>query len=180
MSNDNKSKFMKDGSDYIANINRLLQSIKSDVQVDFIHSENLGVTIVTNKVVSSLDLQTIEIYIKNTKHVIAEGAEVSCLPQSKLYLKIIDIPYIKENTNIPINANAVEEILKRNHIFNNITLESRLCIIKVSPKSDMAIIWFDIWDVQSSSNAKGLINRCFNVRSYIIIIRGTNISSGVS
>jgi len=71
------------------------------------------------------------------------------LSQFKSYLKIISILYIIENTNILINADVVEEILKRNHIFNNIILVLRSYIIKVSPKSDMAIIWFDIWDIQS-------------------------------
>ena len=47
---------MEDSSDHITNINRLLQSIKSDVKVDFICSGNLGVTIITNKVVFSLSL----------------------------------------------------------------------------------------------------------------------------
>jgi len=144
MSNDNKSKFMEDSSDHIANINRSLQSIKLDVRVDFICLENLRVMIVMNKITFSLNLQIIERYIKNTKHVIAKGVEVSCLSQSKSYLKIIDISYIKENTNILINADTVKEILKRNHIFNNIILALRPYVIKISPKSNMAIIWFDI------------------------------------
>ena len=73
----------------------------------------------------------------------------------------------------------VEDIIKKNHIFNNITLTSRSQIIKISPKSDMAIIWINIWDIQSSNKAKGLINRCFNIRSYITTIRDTNINSSV-
>ena len=40
----------------------------------------------------------------------------------------------------------------------------------------MAIIWLDIWSVQSSNNAKELINRCFNVRSYIATIQGINMN----
>jgi len=82
----------------------------------------------------------IERYIKNAKHAIAKGVEVSCLSQYKLYLKIIGISYIKENTNIPINADTVKEILKRNHIINNIILVLRPYVIKVSLKSDIAII----------------------------------------
>ena len=80
MSNNNKSKFMKDSSDYIANINKLLQSIKSDIRVDFIRLENLEVMIITNKVIISLNLQMIEKYIKNAKHIIAKGVKVPCLP----------------------------------------------------------------------------------------------------
>jgi len=71
-------------------------------------------------------------------------------------------------------SSEVELILKQNQIFNNITLASRPRVIKVSPKSDMAIVWIDIWDAQSSSNAKMLINRYFNVGKYI-----TNMNPGI-
>jgi len=74
----------------------------------------------------------------------------------------------------------VEDIIKKNQIFNNVVLTSKLHIIKVFPKLDMAIIWVDIWDVQSRSKVRGLINRCFNIRSYIATIRGANINPGIS
>ena len=44
----------------------------------------------------------------------------------------------------------------------------------------MAIIWLDIWDLQSGSKAKGLINRCFNIGNYITMIQEANINPGVS
>ena len=40
----------------------------------------------------------------------------------------------------------------------------------------MSIIWIDIWDVQSGSKAKYLINRCFNIEKYIVTICGANIN----
>ena len=40
----------------------------------------------------------------------------------------------------------------------------------------MSIVWIDIWDVQSRSKAKSLINQCFNVGRYIAMIKGTNIN----
>ena len=43
----------------------------------------------------------------------------------------------------------------------------------------MAIVWIDIWDTQSGTKAKDLINRCFNVRSFIATIRGANANPGV-
>jgi len=64
---------------------------------------------------------------------------------------------------MPISSSIVEPILKVNHIFNNISTALKLHIIMALPKSDMAIVWLDIWDVQSSSKAKSFINRCFNV-----------------
>ena len=49
-----------------------------------------------------------------------------------------------ENTNILINSDFVETVIKSSHIFNDLSLTSKLRIIKASPKSDIAIIWIDI------------------------------------
>lgn len=108
--------------------------------VDFIHQEISEITIVINKVTSTLDLQIIENYIKNANCIEAKEVEVSCLSQSKLYLKIIDILYLEKFTNTFITSKVVQEIIKKNHIFNNIALVSKLHIIKVFSKSDMSII----------------------------------------
>ena len=43
----------------------------------------------------------------------------------------------------------------------------------------MSIVWIDIWDVQSGTNAKMLINRCLNVGKYITTIQGANMNPGV-
>lgn len=133
----------------------------------------------TNKVTSSSDLQMIKNYVKNTECININKVEVLRLFQSKSNSKIIDIPYLQENIITPITSSVVEDIIKKNHIFNNITLASKLHIIKVSSKLNMAIIWVNIWDVQSSSQVKGLINRCFNIRSYITTIRGIKMNSGI-
>ena len=150
--------FMKESSAYIVNINRALKNIKSKVIADFAWSENSGIVVATNKVAVSLDLQTIEQYVKNVNNIEAKNVEAPRLPQSKSYLKILGFPYLLENSNTPISANLVKRIIKDNHIFNNIVITYRLRLIKVSPKSDMAIIWLDIWNVQSGSKAKDLIN----------------------
>ena len=118
----------------------------------------------------------IEKYVKNVNSININKFNISWLPQSKSYLKIIGIPYLLENTNTSTSADIVESIIKSNHIFNNIVIASRPLIIKVSSKSDIAIIWLNIWDVQSSSNTKGLINRYFNIRSYIATIHRENMN----
>ena len=134
----------------------------------------------TNKITSFLDLQTIKNYIKNTNCINTNGVKVPRLSQFKSYLKIIGIPYLQENLVTFITLSVVEGIIKNNHIFDNIMLASKPYIIKVSSKSDIAIIWVDIWDVQSGSKTKGLINRYFNVGSYITTIRGANMNPGIS
>ena len=58
-------------------------------------------------------------------------------------------------------------------------LTSKLYIIKTPPKSDIVVIWIDIWDIQSSTKAKYLINKCFNVSNYIITVRETNMNPDV-
>ena len=140
MSNNNKLKFIEKNNAYITNINKVLKNIKSKVMANFIHSDQAGITIVTNKVTSLLDFQTVEKYVKNTNHIEVNEVKVPCLPQLKLYLKIISISYLVENTNTSISADIVEEIIKSNHIFNNIVIASKSYIIKVSSKSNIVII----------------------------------------
>jgi len=49
---------------HVSNINRLLKDIKSEISADFIHSNNKGVVIITNKIVSTSNLNIIEKYMK--------------------------------------------------------------------------------------------------------------------
>ena len=179
MNNNNKTKFILDSSFHIAIINRALKNIKSEIKADFVWSEQSDIIIITNKVAIQLDLQTIEQYVKSVNYIKAEKVKTSHLSQLKFYLKIICIPYLLENTNSSITVDVVKAIIKNNHIFNNVIIASRSKVIKVFPKSDMAIIWLDIWNVQSGSKTKELINRYFNVGSYIATIRETNINPGV-
>ena len=96
--------------------------------------------------------------------------------QSKSYLKIIDISYIREDTNFSINSSNVKSIIQSMHIFNNMCLASKPHVIKALPKSNMVIIWIDIWNAQSSSKAKTLINKRFNIRRFITTIRDANMN----
>jgi len=100
--------------------------------------------------------------------------------RSKISLKFTPrTPPAKGNSNKEISKSTPVTVLQQNHIFDNITLALKPRVIKVSPKSDMAIVWINIWDVQSGQKAKMLINRCFNVSNYIATIRGANMNPGV-
>ena len=61
----NLEKIMAMSSKYIANINRALKYIKSDIMADFLWKDNKVLVITTNKVAAMLDLNTIKNYIKN-------------------------------------------------------------------------------------------------------------------
>ena len=180
ISNNNNNTFMKNSVAHVANINRLLRNTKSEAAVDYIQSDPIGLSIVTNKVVLQLDLQIIDQYVKKSENINELQVEKPQLPQLKSYLKIIGIPYyLNGKSQEHLNSSDVEATLKQNQIFDNIKLVSRPRIIKVSPKSDMSIIWIDIWDVQNGSKAKYLINCCFNISKYIATIRGANINPGI-
>jgi len=69
MGNNNIEKFMKNSSIHVANLNRNLRNAKSEVLVDFIWSDLLGVTVVTNKVLLPSDLLIIEKYVKNSDNI---------------------------------------------------------------------------------------------------------------
>ena len=158
MNRNNIMKFMKESSLYISNINRVLRNIKSDVSVNFIHSDPLGITVITCKIASLSDLQVIENYVKSVNCINIIGVEVSHFSQSKFYLKIIGILYFQKDSIDLFTLKVVKDIIKWNQIFDNIMLMSKLYVIKIFLKSDMAIVWLDIWDVQSGSKAKSLIN----------------------
>jgi len=96
---------------------------------DFIYADQQSLTITTNKVALLSDLSTIGNYIKNID-----------TSQLKSYLKILGISYLIENTNISITSNIAEKIIKSTHIFNDIVLTSKPRVIKVLPKSDIAVV----------------------------------------
>ena len=123
------------------------------------------------------DLLIIKKYIKNLENINSTQVETPQLPQSKFYLKIIGIPYYPHgscNSQECLSSSDVEDIIKQNQIFDNIILAFKHWVIKVSSKSDIAIVWIDIWDAQSGAKNKGLINQCFNVERSITTVRMAN------
>jgi len=69
MVKDNIDKFIKNSLIHATNLNRKMRNTKSEVLVDFIHSDLLRITVVTNKVSLNSDLLIIEKYVKNLKNI---------------------------------------------------------------------------------------------------------------
>jgi len=93
MSGDNSAAFLKNLSAYVSNLNRLLGNAKTEVMVDFIRSDPIGLVIATNKVTVQSDLQIINQYVKKSDDINELQVEEPHLPQFKSYLKITGIPY---------------------------------------------------------------------------------------
>jgi len=135
-----------------------------------------------SKLASSSDLTTIEKYIKNINNITLDSIESPCLSKFKLYLKIIRLPHSMGNSII--TPDFVKGVFKKTHFFKDVLLASKPQIIKAFPKSDMAVVWVDIWDFQSSSSTKNIIkknviNNHFNIGHFITIIQDTNINPGI-
>ncbi|KXN81658.1 hypothetical protein AN958_04063 [Leucoagaricus sp. SymC.cos] len=85
------------------------------------------------------------------------------VPMSKSYLKITGVNFYTptdwhDDGSNQLTADDVLYIMNRNLLFENITLTSPPHVMRATPHSDMAIIWFDIWDSQNGTNAKLLTN----------------------
>ena len=142
---------------YISNVNKCLKNSKSDTFADFIQSNVNGIIITTNKPTSDLDLSTIEKYLKNVQNINPDSIESPCLPKSKSYMKIVGLPYLSKLE--VMSPDIIEGVLKNLHLFKDTILALKPHVIKASPKSDKAVVWVDIWDSQSGSCAKNIINR---------------------
>jgi len=103
----------------VANINRALKDIKSDVMADFICANNRDLTITTNKVASILDLNTIEKYIKNVNAIDLVLIQTMLCHQDYLnqnHIKLLEILYLIKDTNTPMSANIVKKVLQSIYI----------------------------------------------------------------
>ena len=162
---------------HISNINKCLKNSKLNIVADFICLTNNRIIITMNKLANVFNLATTENFLKNINNVNSDSIEGLHLSKSKLYMKIVGLLYKTEQG--VITPDNIEGILKESHLFKDIMLASKPCIIKVLPKSDMMVIWVDIWDSQSSSLAKNIINHCFNVGQFIATICGTNMNLSI-
>jgi len=134
----------------------------------------------TNFIASAAELEVIKQWLKKVAGLAASTMVEPCLPQSKSFLKILDVSYWGNNSLLPITQAQVESVIANTPIFEEVVLASRPCIIKVSPSLDMLVIWIDIWDSQKGSKSKTLINRSFNFGRHTATVRRTAIHPGVA
>jgi len=125
---------------HITNINRLLKGVKSKILADYICSDNKGIVVMTNKVTTSSNLNIVEKYMKELNDINLNDIISTKLSQSKSYLKILDISYFIDNTNLSVISDIIERVIKSTQIFNNIVLASCPQVIKISSKSNIIIV----------------------------------------
>ena len=80
MNNNSIIGFIKDLSTHVMNINRILKNIKSSTMANFICIDSKDIIIITNNIVSLLDLQAIKQYIKSIVSVEYDQVQSPRLP----------------------------------------------------------------------------------------------------
>ena len=121
-------------------MNCALKGVKSNNFINFIQLDHRGLIVISNKVTSPSDLLVIELYIKNQIFMNTNDVQSAQLLQLKLYLKILGIPYFREDMNTSIDASYMENIIKMTHVFDNVQIASKPRVVKVLSKSDIVIV----------------------------------------
>jgi len=177
MTKSNAELIMKSAHKHIANINECLKNSNSDIIADFIRLSNNRIIITMNHSANITELSRIENFLKKINNINPVSIEVPHLPKSKSYMKIVGLLYNSELG--VVTPDFIKGILKETHLFKDITLASKPRIIKASPKSNKVVVWVDIWDSQSGSAAKNIINCHFNIGYFVTTIQGTNMNPGI-
>ena len=112
---------MGDASTHIFQINALLKNIKSTMRSEFIRPCSGGIAIITNNVPNPSDLSIIEKYFKSVEGINSNDIPSPRLPQSKSYLKITGLPYLRADGN-KITSENVTEFMKQIDLFEDISL----------------------------------------------------------
>ena len=95
-----------------------------------------------NRPANITELSRIENFLKKIDNINPVSIEISCLPKSKSYMKIVGLPY---NSKLGVvTPDFIESVLKETHLFKDVTIASKPHVIKASPKSDKVVVWVDI------------------------------------
>ncbi|KXN85439.1 hypothetical protein AN958_11335 [Leucoagaricus sp. SymC.cos] len=146
---------------------------------------SLGLSFSTNLVPTPAKYEIIHEWLSKAIQCDRNDIPIPRAPMSKSYLKIVGVnfympPEWHKDGSTQLMADNVLYVMNRNPLFEKVTLASMPRIMKASPHSDMAIIWFDIWDSQKGTNAKLLTDRSFNFDRNVAVIRACNMHPGIS
>ncbi|KAF9439971.1 hypothetical protein P691DRAFT_689165 [Macrolepiota fuliginosa MF-IS2] len=164
-----------DRTTLLADINQRLLATWSQTRVESGHMGYSSWILVTTVVASQADLEVIRLGFKAAS---PPGTKFYlCLPQSKSYLKVIDIPFFKTLPYASVNTEGVTEhhpatyivegdvraAFARSPLAPHLNLVDKPRIVRTSRASDMCTAWFKIWDSQQGTSARYLIGRTIMV-----------------
>ena len=106
--NDLAESIMGDASTHVFQINTQLKNVKSSMCSEFIRPCFGRIAIVTNNVPNPSDLSIIEKYFKSVEGINSNDIPSPRLPQSKSYLKITGLSYLRANGNRITSENVID------------------------------------------------------------------------
>ncbi|KAF9439604.1 hypothetical protein P691DRAFT_690255 [Macrolepiota fuliginosa MF-IS2] len=151
-----------------------------------------GWILVTTTVASQANLEVIRLGFKAAS---PPGTKFyPCLPQSKSYLKVIDIPFFKTLPYASVNAKGVTEHHPATYIVEgdvraafaqsplapHLNLVDKPRIVRTSRASDMCTTWFKIWDSQQGTSAQYLVGCTIMVNGVGSPIYAAKVNQGKS
>ncbi|KAF9440117.1 hypothetical protein P691DRAFT_768240 [Macrolepiota fuliginosa MF-IS2] len=125
----------------VKSANNTLACAKSSLRVDSARFSPRGIMCATANVPSTLDLDIIEATLSGG----LLGARV-CIPASRSFIKIVDVPFFKPSMTEPIPSAEVGTQLQRSIIPSNYVVHWHF--VRNSPKAEFATVWIDLSDSQ--------------------------------
>ena len=102
--------------------NRGLVEAHSKLRVESVYKAWDGISMSTNFVASAAELEVIKQWLKKVAGLAASTMVEPHLPQSKSFLKILNIPYWGNNSLLPITQAQVESVIANTLIFEGVVL----------------------------------------------------------
>ncbi|KAF9441598.1 hypothetical protein P691DRAFT_766094 [Macrolepiota fuliginosa MF-IS2] len=149
----------------VKSANNALARAKSTLWVDSAHFSPCGIMCATVNVPSTSDLNIIEATLSSR----LLGAHV-CIPVSRSFIKIVDVPFFKPGTTEPIPSAEVGAQLQRSIIPSDYVVHWHF--VQNSPKAEFATVWIDLSDSQRGTHASQLIGRRLFLNEAEVLIKG--------
>jgi hypothetical protein len=159
----------------VGTINHVLGK-KTSLWVQSIHHAYGGLSLLTNNVASLPELEQVADAVRLG---LGWDSPVSAsLPQSRSYLKIVDVPIFKLGSPDKIDSTFVHKVMLESPVGHLISLASSPYVMYNTCHSDTATVWFNVVDSQSGTSAKALINCSIQFGLASCLIRGTRTNPG--
>ncbi|KAF9440697.1 hypothetical protein P691DRAFT_767370 [Macrolepiota fuliginosa MF-IS2] len=152
--------------------NTALAHAKSTFWVDSACFTPCGITCATANVPSTSDLNIIEATLTGG----LLGAHI-CIPASRSFIKIVDVPFFKPSMTKPIPSTEVGAQLQCSIIPSNYIVHWRF--MWNSPKAEFTTVWIDLSNLQQGTRASQLIGHHLFLNRVEVLIKGAKAHTGM-
>ena len=165
----------------VEDVNRGLASDRFGVRVLSANRAYQGFTLATSTVPTPAEVDLVRAWIF---HSIPDADDLKAwvgLPTSTSYLKIVDVPYFVDNfTKVPTKPEEVRRDMESSPLSEHFTLTGPPRVVRNSPASTTAMVFFNVWDSQTGARARKLMNNTILIRGVTCQIRTARANPGLS